>query len=101
MPTGAAIDWTQLAIDTADARLPSGQRWDVIADQRGPAPGLCVCFCSAGAAHAALTATGFTPTRLAIDVPELQPWHDRTTVMKFGRPDGALVVVARRAAPTV
>ncbi len=92
-------DWTRRVIDELD-RVP-GLPWDIIADQRAPAPGICVCFCSAGAAHAALVAAGFTPTRLAIDVPPLLPFHDPRSTLKFGRADGALVVLARRMAATV
>jgi hypothetical protein len=56
---------------------------------------------TAGAAHAALSTAGFTAAREAIHTPPIEPWHDRRTVLRYGRPDGALVIVARRAAATV
>lgn len=92
-------DWTQATIEALD-REP-GLPWDIIADQRGPAPGICVCFATAGMAHAALTAAGFAPTGAAIHVPPLPPWHDPRSVLKYGRADGVKVVVARRLAATV
>ncbi len=93
-------DWTSLVIDALD-RVPGDHRWDVLADQRAPAPGICRCFATAGAAHAALIAAGFTPSRFAIDVPPLLPFHDPRSTLKFGRPDGVKVAAARRLAATV
>ena len=84
-------DWNALVL-AGLARRPGV--WDVLPAGTAPAD-LCREYPSVEAAHAAIMAAGFAPTRLSVMAPELVPTHDRTSLLRFARGSDAVVIVRR------